>query len=252
MRLAILCAFAISVLASTPAFGDFRSDQLRSDRVRTALAEKGPALKALFAAKGVPYPPKGIFLRVFKLDRELELWAEGTNGVYQLVKTYAICAGSGRLGPKRREGDSQVPEGFYSIAAFNPYSNFHLSLGIDYPNASDRVRGKGNRLGGDIMIHGNCVTIGCVPITDPMIEEVYLAAMGARAAGQARIQAHFLPTRLNADGWAQLNSQGNGNAVLLAFWRELQPGYDAFEQTHRPPHITINGDGRYQVTQTGK
>jgi murein L,D-transpeptidase YafK len=56
---------------------------------------------------------------------------------------------------------------------FNPQSNFYLSLHVSYPNAADRVLGSKQNLGGDIFLHGNCVTTGCILITDGGIKEVY-------------------------------------------------------------------------------
>lgn len=222
-----------------------------SPALQEALASRGETVRALFAAQGLDYPPRGVFLRVFKRDRELELWGQRADGTYALVKTYAICASSGGPGPKRAEGDGQVPEGFYSVAAFNPWSHFHLALGIDYPNRSDRIRSTARRLGGEIMIHGNCVTVGCVPLTDPLIDEVFLAAWEAHARGQRRIEAHFFPGRLDAAGWDRLLGSGDWDASRVAFWRELREGYEAFERTRRPPIIRIDPDGSYRVSAVG-
>lgn len=104
--------------------------------------------------------------------------------LFRLIKDYQICSLSGELGPKRQQGDLQVPEGFYWIDRFNPASNFYLSLGINYPNQFDRILGKSGELGGDIFIHGGCVTIGCIPITDDKIKELYLIAVEAKSNGQ--------------------------------------------------------------------
>src|SRR4051812_10092789 len=123
-----------------------------------AAKAREPEVRAAFAAKGVRWPPAALHLRVYKADDALELWARNADDAFVLVKSYRICARSGGLGPKRGEGDMQVPEGVYAIERFNPNSKFHLSLGLDYPNASDRVRGA-RPFGGDIFIHGECVTI---------------------------------------------------------------------------------------------
>src|SRR5690606_11025729 len=98
---------------------------------------------------------------------------------FTLVKTYPVCSSSGLPGPKRKKGDRQTPEGFYHIDRFNPQSAFHLSLGINYPNSSDKILGHSDP-GGDIFIHGSCVTIGCVPLTDDLIKEVYVLAVEAK------------------------------------------------------------------------
>ena len=108
-----------------------------------------------------------MLFRAFKKEALLELWAsEDAENSYALVHTYAICATSGVLGPKRKFGDIQVPEGFYELDWFNPQSNFFLSLHISYPNSADWILVSHANPGGDIFLHGNCVTIGCIPITD--------------------------------------------------------------------------------------
>lgn len=94
--------------AALPARADFRADQLRAPRVRAAREARGAELRALFAAARLPFPPRGVLLRVFKEEKELELWGEGAGGEYALVKRFPICASSGSLGPKRREGDLQA------------------------------------------------------------------------------------------------------------------------------------------------
>src|SRR5712691_1661125 len=88
-------------------------------------------------------------------------------------------------------GDGQVPEGFYEVSALNPWSRFLLSLKVSYPNALDRGFG---RTGGDIFIHGSCVTTGCIPIEDGPIQELYVIVADARARG-ARIEVHIFPGR---------------------------------------------------------
>src|SRR5690606_26788584 len=118
-------------------------------------------------------------------------------GPFQHFKTYKVCALAGTLGPKRMEGDYQVPEGFYYINEFNPRSVYHLSLGLNYPNASDRYLSDAIQPGGDIYIHGSCVTTGCIPITDSQIEELYALATYAKNAGQDFIPVHIFPVRFN-------------------------------------------------------
>jgi len=225
--------------------GSFREEQNRYPRVRAARNLAQPHLEELFRNAGLPYPPRRIFLRLFKLEAECELWAAGqAAGPWSKIKTYAICATSGELGPKRREGDGQVPEGFYHISAFNPRSNFHLSLKIDYPNASDRILGDRRRPGGDIFIHGSCVTIGCIPLQDDPIEEIYLAAVDARADGQARIPVHIFPGRMQPRR-PELERLSARNPVLQAFWQNLQQGFTYFESKRILPRITVDSQGKY-------
>jgi murein L,D-transpeptidase YafK len=166
------------------------------------------------------------------------------------VTTFPVLAASGKAGPKRREGDRQVPEGFYQIDRFNPESSYHLSLGLDYPNESDRVRSDKQRPGSDIFIHGKDVTIGCLPLGDEMIEELYLATLDARGAGQQRIPVHIFPARMTGEKWERFQkTEAERDSSLPAFWRELQPVFDAFEKERRLPEISVAADGKYVISQ---
>lgn len=134
-----------------------------------------------------------ILFRLLKTHRKLIVWARNRGGgPFELLHAYPLAATSGTLGPKRSTGDGQVPEGFYEIDRFNPQSNFHLSLGLNHPTAAERALDE-PKPDGDIFIHGGEVTIGCLPITDAGVEEVYLLAVLARAAGQMAIPVHIFP-----------------------------------------------------------
>jgi len=221
--------------------------------VRQARAARQGEVRGAFESAKISYPPKELLLRAFKEEGVLELWAGNGKGAPLVqVRSYPICAKSGGLGPKRRQGDMQVPEGFYRINHFNPFSSFHLSLGLDYPNASDRIRGGRGDLGGSIYIHGSCVTIGCIPIEDVAIEEVYLAAADFRAATGREIPVHVFPRRMDEDGMRALEQLAAGDAVLLAFWRELAAAYSAFEESKRPPQIRVDKKTGAYVVSKGK
>jgi murein L,D-transpeptidase YafK len=225
--------------------GSFREEQDRTPRVRAARNQAQTRLEGFFKKAGLNYPPRRIYLRVFKSEGECELWATNqASGQLRIIKTYAICASSGDLGPKRREGDGQVPEGFYYISGFNPWSNFHLSLKINYPNDSDRILGDRRHPGGDIFIHGSCVTIGCIPLRDDPIEEIYLAAVDARSCGQARIPVHVFPYRMLLPQ-AEPERLASANPDLRAFWQNLREGFVYFEIRQLLPGITVDGKGRY-------
>lgn len=245
-RVLSLAVVVWSMLASAkPPAGSFSEEQGRFPRVRAARLRAQPRLEELFKKAGIAFPPKRIFLRLFKIEGECELWASAQEGGRLIkIKTYAICATSGEPGPKRRQGDGQVPEGFYRISGFNPWSHFHLSLKIDYPNASDRIMAGGNDPGGDIFIHGSCVTIGCVPLQDGPIEEVYLAAVTARANGQVGIPVHIFPGRMQPAN-PMLERFSWRNPDLQAFWRNLQEGFALFEQEHVLPRVSVDQRGRY-------
>jgi murein L,D-transpeptidase YafK len=239
--LTILSARSLGQLSSS-----LREQQERFPRVRAAEQEKDAALRALFKKKGIAYPPRTMLLLAFKKEAQLELWASSSEGdALKLVKTYAICATSGRLGPKRRFGDVQVPEGFYDLDWFNPQSNFYLSMHISYPNAADRILGSRTNLGGDIFLHGNCVTIGCIPITDDGIKEVYWLGVLVRSSRQRHLPIYIFPARLTPEGLKSLAAEQHPNQPTLAFWTNLREGYSLFENSHRPLRVQVLKDGNY-------
>jgi murein L,D-transpeptidase YafK len=224
----------------------FLSEQLKHEHVRVAKAEKDSLLRELFQSKGVAYPPAALFIRVFKLEKQLELWGSNkAGGKFTLIKSYPICATSGDLGPKRREGDMQIPEGFYHIGVFNPTSAYYLSLGIDYPNRSDRILGKKRKLGGAIMIHGDCVTIGCIPIQDKGIKEVYWACLQTRSVTGRDIPVHIFPSRMDAPGMADLQERWRNDSFRLTFWENLNAGFLFFDEKKILPSVGVDDSGRY-------
>jgi len=239
----LLCA--IGILTMLPQLS-FKDTQLRYSRVKTAYQEKEQSLRESLKASHADSHTT-IFLRAFKREEMLEVWVKQANkNTYTLLKTYPFCTSSGVLGPKRREGDLQIPEGLYTINHFNPESNFHLSLGIDYPNASDRFRADAKHPGGNIYIHGNCVTVGCIPITDYYIKELYVLAVEARNSGQSTIPVHIFPSRLDTTGMALLQTQYT-DAELLAFWKNLQSVFTDFEKTHALRETRVGKKGVYEL-----
>jgi murein L,D-transpeptidase YafK len=225
----------------------FVKQQMQHDRVLAARYEKRFQIKDLFRERGVAYPAEEVFVRIFKRERQLELWvrSQGQDS-FSLLKSYEICALSDKLGPKRQRGDMQTPEGFYYIDDFNPRSGFHLSLHIDYPNESDRLLGAAENLGGDIFIHGGCKTEGCMAVTDEHIKEIYWIAVEARDNGQQRIPVHIFPTRLNDNNLAQLVNVFAMEPEMIRFWSNLKPGYDYFALNKKLPRIIVSARGRYQ------
>ena len=227
-----------------------RRQQLRYPRVRTANREKDGILRKIAEGKGLKYPPRAILLRAFKKEGVLELWAAASDaGPYVLLKSYGICATSGVLGPKRRFGDEQVPEGFYDLDWFNPQSAFFLSMHISYPNAVDRILGARVNLGGDIFLHGNCASIGCIPITDDGIKEVYWLAVLVRDGGAKHLPIQIFPARMDARGFRELEKSHLGQSGLVAFWGNLKEGYDRFEKEHRLEVVRAGKDGRYEFSR---
>ena len=147
------------------------------------LAEYGPVARQRwathFAKAGVAYPPAALVLVGIKAKNRLEIYAGTTAAGVKFIRDYPIRAASGELGPKLQEGDGQVPEGIYQIESLNPNSRFHLSLRVNYPNRFDReqaARDGRTKLGGDIMIHGNAVSIGCLAMGDEAAEDLFVLA----------------------------------------------------------------------------
>lgn len=197
--------------------------------LRSQLAQRTrlPVVKELFDKAGVTFPPADLAFVAFKAERELEVWATSqSGGEAKKIATYAICAASGVLGPKRYEGDRQVPEGFYVISYGWAESAFHLEMKVSYPNMVDRVRGPRTRpLGGDIMIHGACGSIGCLAMSDERVEELWTMA---RTKRDTEVKVHIYPGR---DITALLRDPENEKH--RAFWQNLKEGKDRFDKDHR-------------------
>jgi murein L,D-transpeptidase YafK len=182
----------------------------------------------------------------------MEVWVKNKQSEkYKLFKTYKICALAGSLGPKRMAGDYQVPEGFYYINEFNPRSLYHLSLGLNYPNASDRMLCDLSQPGGDIYIHGSCVTTGCIPITDGQIEELYVLAAHAKDMGQDFIPVHIFPVNFNnTRSVAYLNHFLANFNEFVPFEKSMQNAFYYFEKNHQVPPVIVNPKGEYVIEET--
>jgi murein L,D-transpeptidase YafK len=174
-----------------------------------------------------------IIFRAYKKEAEFEIWKQKSDGQYALLKTYPMCRWSGQLGPKKREGDRQVPEGFYTITPgqMNPNSSYYLSFNVGYPNAYDRAW---DRDGGSIMVHGICSSAGCFSMTDPQIAEIYAIAREAFNAGQREIQFQSYPFRMTSENLAKHRLDPN-----IAFWKELKNGADHFEVTKAEVPVVV-------------
>ncbi len=202
-----------------------------SDRAEAAIAKVTPGLKSDLQLLGLELGAP-IFIRIFKQPGQLELWVN--NGEqYQLFKRYDICRFSGFLGPKQKEGDWQSPEGFYAVGPkqLNPWSKYHLSFNLGYPNAYDRYHGY---TGSALMVHGNCVSIGCYAMTDVLMEEIYTLAHAALAGGQAFFRVQVFPFPLTDE-----NLSKEAENRWYSFWQNLQEGYQHFETHKNPPNVEV-------------
>lgn len=215
------------------------------DRLQVAIDEKQLMLDTKLTKLGIEWNQLNVFIRAFKEAGELEVWGKNnTTEKYQKIQTYDFCETSGSLGPKRKSGDRQIPEGIYHINRFNEKSKFYLSLGLNYPNQSDLKRTSAINPGGDIFIHGDCLTIGCIPITDDKIKEVFLMAFQAKENGQVDIPVHIFPARLSTHKIKMLN---NMLPEQRLFWEELKPVYDFFEETNQVPEVLVSASGAYEL-----
>lgn len=192
-----------------------------SDKAKAELQQMGLSL-------GAP-----LYIRIFKLEAEMEVWMQKASGEYALFRTYPICNWSGDVGPKMREGDKQAPEGFYIVTAqqMNPNSDYYLSFNIGFPNAYDRAHGY---TGSYLMVHGGCRSSGCYAITDEAIQELYILAREAFAKGQREFPIHAFPFHMTQEAMAF--RAGN---KWEDFWKNLKEGYDAFEETKKPPVVGV-------------
>jgi len=173
-----------------------------------------------------------VFIRIFKEESLLEVWMR-SGTAYEHLKDYAICAYSGALGPKLKEGDKQAPEGFYKVKKhqLNPNSKFHLSFNLGYPNQYDRAH---DRTGSFLMVHGNCVSDGCYAMTDEKIEEIYALVESALKKGQKYVQVHAYPFRMTEEMMALYSE-----SEWYDFWNNLKEGYDYFEAEKYPAKVKV-------------
>jgi len=175
-----------------------------------------------------------VYIRIFKEEKELEVWVKKRSG-FILFKTYPICTyGGGTLGPKIRNGDGQAPTGFYYVKPnqLNPWSSYHLSFNIGYPNTYDRAH---ERTGSAIMVHGDCVSIGCYAMTDDGIDEIYAIVDAALSNGQSFFRVHLFPFRMTNE-----NMKNHNDSSWYSMWENLKVGYDFFEENNNnPPNVTV-------------
>ncbi len=199
-------------------------------------------LPGRLAANGVALGAP-VFIRIFKREFELELWMRRDSRFHRFA-VYPICTWSGGLGPKLAAGDHQAPEGFYTVdrRSLNPYSRWHRSFNLGFPNIYDRAHG---RTGSLLMVHGGCSSEGCFAMTNAVIDEVWKIVTAALGAGQKRFHVHVFPFRTTPESLA-----ARQESRWTPFWRDLSAGYEAFERDQLPPRISVCR-GRY-VASAGR
>jgi murein L,D-transpeptidase YafK len=241
----ILCLVISLTVAAQPSYTDSRK---ASGKVMDVYNRMEDSVKKQFEKQQLSWPPVEMYVRSFKYDRQLEVWVKGNKKEpFKLFKTYKVCMQSGTMGPKRLEGDYQVPEGFYYINEFNPNSNYHLSLGINYPNSSDKILSDEDRPGSNIYIHGNCVSTGCIPISDVPMEEVFIIASVVKEQEQQDfIPVHVFPVRYNVKkSMDYLTNITKDNLNLQSFNNNIKAAFDYFEAKKQLPIIMVNQKGEY-------
>jgi murein L,D-transpeptidase YafK len=216
--------------------------------VREAYADKEKSVITTLARHSISRDSLRIYLRAFKTEKKIELWAKNSSdSVFLMIKEFPICEISGYIGPKRRYRDLQVPEGFYHISGLNPYSKYYLSMQINYPNASDSIMGVPGRLGNFIFIHGECLSSGCIAITNERIKELFVYCIEAYNSGQEEIGLTIFPAQLTDSNYSFLTTNFSKFKDDISLWADLKKSYDFFEKTKVPPIVKFLPDGTHEV-----
>ena len=223
LGLVVFAAVAAAVLLARDVLFDWDGIEIEAERSRRVAqaASRLPLagtpdlanLPGRLAEQGVVLGSP-VFMRVFKREFELELWMK-RDGRFRRFAVYPICRWSGWLGPKLVEGDSQTPEGFYTVdaKALNAASRWHRSFNLGFPNAFDRAN---SRTGSLIMVHGGCASVGCFAMTDAVVDEIWRLVTAALNGGQKRCQVQVYPVRMTEE-----NLVRRQNRPGAPFWRDL-------------------------------
>lgn len=236
------------LLGTAKSSPSFRETQMNFTRVREAYSYKEKIVNSTLAGYLISHDSLRIYLRAFKTEKIIELWGKNIkDSAFILVKEFPICDLSGYEGPKRRYRDLQVPEGFYHISKLNPYSKYYLSMEINYPNASDSIRGVHGHLGNQIYIHGSCISSGCLAMTDDRIRELFVYCIEAYNSGQDEIALTIYPARLTEDNYSGLISDYKKDKDKLSLWADLKRSYDLFKLARVQPKVKFLPDGNHEV-----
>jgi murein L,D-transpeptidase YafK len=245
MRLKHIALALLVATALTGCNDTLDSSSIDLSTVKNKVEQPLPAkVIADMQAKNMPRNSP-IMIRILKEEGKLEIWKAKADNRFDIIKSYDICAWSGKLGPKVKEGDRQAPEGFYSLtpAHLNPNSKYYLAINTGFPNRYDAANG---RNGTNLMIHGACSSSGCYSMTDEQILEIYAFARDAFKGGQTSVQLQALPFRMTAENMARHRDSEN-----YSFWKMIKVGYDNFEVSKRPPDVSVC-DKKYVFNQEAK
>jgi murein L,D-transpeptidase YafK len=247
MRLLIIL-FPFLFLCSGMTSYPLTEKEMNYTRVKQAYTDKVKIVDKALAGHSISRDRLRIYLRVFKTEKIIELWAKNiSDTVFVPIKEFSICELSGSVGPKRRYHDLQVPEGFYHISDLNPFSKYYLSIKINYPNASDSIRGVRGHLGNNIFIHGSCVSSGCLAMTDDKIKELFVYCVEAYNSGQKEISLTIFPAKVNDANYSGLIASYRKDKDKISLWADLKKSYDLFNQTKVQPNVKFLPDGTHDL-----
>ncbi len=227
----------------------FLENQLEFKRVKDAYDIYKVSISKKLTTLNVDGSNFQILFIAYKANKKLEIYVGNPEKQMSLFKTYDVCAQSGDIGPKYKSGDNQTPEGYYYIDRYNPASNFHLSLGLNYPNKADKIRSNALDLGGDIFIHGNCVSIGCLAMTDESIKEIYTLAIMARNSNQMKIPVIIAPFTMLQSKKMDFDKQADLKpyAKYFGLWKSIFEGISTLHKTKQLPKFKIDRAGNYII-----
>jgi murein L,D-transpeptidase YafK len=193
-------------------------------------------------------PVRTIYIRVFKKEMRLELWQKHENEQhFRLFRKYEICGKSGNLGPKRKEGDLQIPEGFYLITAVDPHNRFYKGLRLNYPNESDQILADTQNPGSDIFIHGSCLSTGCIAMSNEVMDELYALVEAVMLEGQITVPVHIFPNDFSQTSLDKLSEQKVKYKDHLQMWKIFEEAQQHFEEWRSLPWIKVNEKGNYYI-----
>ena len=238
--LLIILVFGLQILNAQ----SFLKQQQQFSRFKVAEKENKLTTTSRLSKFGVYSSNLNVLLEVFKKEQKLNVYVSDGKTPYQLYKTFDFCTFSGILGPKCQEGDGQIPEGIYQIRDFNPWSSFYLSMGINYPNKIDKKRATDlgyPSAGSNIYIHGSCVSIGCVSISD-QIKELYYLCVLAKNNNQNTIPVYMFPF--------DFSDPENSNYLSKKhpqLWDDLNSIYQKWNADKLAPMVHFIKNGRYSL-----
>lgn len=222
----------------------FKKLQLKNKNPQIAYQEKEAIVKQLILDNKIDYSSMEVFFRVIKQEQILEVWAKDRTGneSFKLIKTYPLCVDKN---PDTLRGiDLLVPESFYYIAKFHPDNPYFIRMEVNFPNESDRKRG---RSGGDIAVHGGCFSTYCTPFTDENIKEIYIFAAEAKANGQKYVPVHNFPFRMTDENTEKYKKDPRyaNDSKRIFNWDNMKYGFQYFEKNRTLFDFTVDSKGKY-------